>query len=132
MSIVALGVTMISYILILLRWPHGSTHWEFTYSFGAGAGIGGLLSTQFVGLSASTPEEMSATAITIYYLSQQIGEILGITLAATVSRGLFKGRLLRNLGTQPEDIKVSDPRAIQGQLLGNEDLLTENTMPDYW
>ena len=65
-------------------------------------GIGGLFATLFMGLSASIPKGMSATAITVYYMAQQLGMILGVTLAAAACRRAFEAQLFRHLGAYPE------------------------------
>ncbi|KAJ5895364.1 transporter [Penicillium taxi] len=112
LSLVSLGVAAASYLIILLRWPRISSHWEMIYPFIAGIGIGGLLSTQFVALTISTPPKMSATAITIYNLSQQVGNMFGVTLTATVSRSLFERDLGHKFGNYPDAIEVSNVDSI--------------------
>lgn len=102
LSIFCLGLTSLSYLLIAIRWPQGPSTWELLYTFCSGIGIGGLFATLFIGISASIPKNMSATAITSYYMSQQLGMILGVTLAAAACRRTFEAQLFRKLGAYPE------------------------------
>lgn len=64
------------------------------------------LSAQFVGLSASTPEEYAATSITSYYLFQQAGTMIGITVTTVLQHLVFKEKLESTIGESPEDLKV--------------------------
>ncbi|KAJ5927973.1 hypothetical protein N7466_006929 [Penicillium verhagenii] len=89
------------------RWPQSPTPtiWEQLYPFGLGFGLGGSLAASFVGLSASIPDNVTAPAFTIYYLCQQVGMILGVTVASMISRGFFKTYLLRNLGQSADSLE---------------------------
>jgi hypothetical protein len=80
--------------------------WELFYSFFFSWGLGMVLSAQFVGLSASTPEEFAATSITSYYLFQQAGTMIGITMTTVLQHLVFKERLEAKIGESPEDLKV--------------------------
>lgn len=63
--------------------------WEVSYGFLAWVGMGMTLSSQFVALSASKLEKNAATSVTTYYLVQQVGFMMGITLSkALISRDL--------------------------------------------
>lgn len=68
--------------------------------------MGMTLSAQFVGLSASTPEEYAATSITSYYLFQQAGTMIGITLTTVLQNLIFEEKLETKVGESPEDMKV--------------------------
>jgi hypothetical protein len=113
-------------VLITLRWPEGPSFWELAYPFFAAVGVMGLLSTQFIGLSASTPKDMIATSTTGYYLAQQFGIMLGVTLAPAVTRKVFKYYLKEKLGTSTESLLVSIPGAssvvlsLKGDELGHK------------
>ena len=81
-----------------LRWRHEVGFWESWYSLGGGLNLGILLSALFIGLTANAPASQRATAISIYYLGQQIGVIFGVGSFATVLDSIFrntlKGRLV--------------------------------------
>lgn len=96
-------------MLILLRWRQGTNAWEGSlYAFPSGLGSGMILSTQFIGLSTSAPKDQLATSISIYYLSQQVGTIVGISVTAAVLRGAFQNTLMRELGDVPGKAEVSE------------------------
>ena len=105
-AITGLGIGMANFLLILLRWPEEPSFWELAYIFCASIGTSGLLATQFVGLSASVPKGMTATTTTAYYLSQQFGMMIGVTLTAAVNRRIFQHLLKQNLGTSAEALRV--------------------------
>ena len=58
-----------------------------------GVGMGGFFSVTFVGLSASVPSQLSATAMTAYYLAQQLGMMMGISATSVTCRMVFKAYL---------------------------------------
>jgi hypothetical protein len=80
--------------------------WELFYSFFFSWGLGMTLSAQFVGLSASTPEAFAATSITSYYLFQQAGTMIGITMTTVLQHLVFKEKLEAAIGESPEDLNV--------------------------
>ncbi|KAJ5953450.1 major facilitator superfamily domain-containing protein [Penicillium verhagenii] len=108
LAISGCGIGIISCLMIGWRWPQSPTPtiWEQLYPFGLGFGLGGSLAASFVGLSASIPDNVTAPAFTIYYLCQQVGMILGVTVASMISRGFFKTYLLRNLGQSADSLEV--------------------------
>lgn len=93
-------------MLMACRWPLAPSHFGLVHLFCASAGIGGLLSTAFVGISAVTPQEHSPAVITTYYLAQQLGIILGVTAAATVCRHKLRDELVQRLGTDIASLQV--------------------------
>lgn len=97
LSIISLSIGLFSYLLITIRWRHGTNVWESFYVFPVGLGFGMILSTQFVGLTASAPKAQSTTAVSVYYLSQQIGSIIGIATSAALLRYVFSHTLLHQL-----------------------------------
>ncbi|KFY33213.1 hypothetical protein V494_07823 [Pseudogymnoascus sp. VKM F-4513 (FW-928)] len=87
LSLVSLFFCMANSVAILLRWPHNIGVWEeifTTFPFGLFAGV--ALSAQFIGLYQCSSKQYMATAISMYYMSQQIGVALGIS----ISSGLLK------------------------------------------
>ncbi|KAJ5379820.1 uncharacterized protein N7496_002248 [Penicillium cataractarum] len=87
-SVIGLAISIFGFLLILVRWTVYQPHmWEISYGFLAWLGMGMTLSSQFVALSASKPEQNAATSVTTYYLVQQVGFMMGITLSkALISR----------------------------------------------
>ncbi|KAJ6022277.1 hypothetical protein N7540_007781 [Penicillium herquei] len=91
---VGLIITIMSGVLIMIRWCFFTIYtWELIYSFPYGIGLGILFSTQFVELSAYSPEDYSARLITTYYLMQQIGSVVGVSVTAGVIRSAFASGL---------------------------------------
>jgi hypothetical protein len=56
-----------------------------------------MLSAQFIGLYMCAPKEQMATAIGMYYMSQQIGIALGISLGSSVLKEQFRDRLSQTM-----------------------------------
>ncbi|KAJ5762888.1 MFS general substrate transporter [Penicillium manginii] len=71
-------------------------------------GSGMLLSAQFIALSIWSPQEQMASATAVYYLSQQIGLIIGTSVSTAALQRLFGYRLEMNLVdiVAPEKTKV--------------------------
>ena len=67
-----------------------------------------ILSTQFIGLSASAPKPQTATAVSTYYLSQQVGILVGVGASAAILRMDFRNALLRQLENYSDRDWVSD------------------------
>lgn len=109
LSFVSLAIGSLSYVLIGLRWRHGTNFWESLYTFPAGLSFGMILSTQFIGLSASAPKRQIATAVSTYYLSQQVGILVGVGASAAMLRMDFRKTLLRQLENYSDRNCVSDP-----------------------
>ncbi|KAJ6149499.1 hypothetical protein N7471_000698 [Penicillium samsonianum] len=68
LAIASHGLSLIGFMLMACRWPLAPSHFGLVHLFCAAAGIGGLFSTAFVGISAVTPQEHSPAVITTYYL----------------------------------------------------------------
>ncbi|KAJ5637948.1 hypothetical protein N7490_007827 [Penicillium lividum] len=88
-------------ILIMLRWPRGFHNWELAYLAIEGFGTWMFSSTLFVAVSVSVSKDKAASAITIYYLSQQLGIMVGTATTAAVTRSVFQGQLLKKLAMEP-------------------------------
>jgi hypothetical protein len=81
--------------------------WEISYGFFAWVGMGMTLSSQFVALSASKPEQNAAASVTTYYLVQQIGFMMGITLSKALLSREIERRLMFALRNEVERNQVS-------------------------
>jgi rRNA maturation endonuclease Nob1 len=80
--------------------------WEISYGFLAWVGMGMTLSSQFVALSASKPEQSAATSVTTYYLVQQVGFMMGITLSKALLSREIERRLMAALRNEAGRSKV--------------------------
>ncbi|TAQ83729.1 hypothetical protein B7494_g7949 [Chlorociboria aeruginascens] len=101
LSIVSLFLCIATSILILFQWSHPINTWEAltTLPFGLFAGI--VLSTQFIGLYICAPKQDMATAISMYYMSQQIGIAIGISLSSSLLKQQFQAMLQKTLVDVP-------------------------------
>ena len=77
-----------------------------TFPFALFAGV--VLSTQFIGLYLCAPKQYMATAISMYYMSQQIGIAIGISLCSNLLKSRFKSTLVTNLADVPGYMDVSN------------------------
>lgn len=93
-------------MLLVIRLPQAPYYWEIFFTIIIGVGMGGFFSVTFVGLSASIPDRMSATAMTVYYLAQQLGMMMGITATSVTCRMVFKNYLERKLADFAGSIQV--------------------------
>lgn len=98
LAILAIVIQAAGFFLVAVRWREGISPWEASYAVAAGFGFGMVLSAQFIGLSASAPRPQLATAIGLYYLCQQFGDIMGVGLAAALVRAQFSRALRKTLG----------------------------------
>ena len=76
-----------------------------TFPFGLFGGI--VLSAQFIGLYHCSSREDMATAISMYYMSQQIGIALGISFSSGLMKHQFKVTLQRAMMNIPGSTEVS-------------------------
>ncbi|PLB51326.1 MFS transporter [Aspergillus steynii IBT 23096] len=97
MSIIAVGASILVYILIFARWRDGCSIPEMFYLFPNGFAAGILFSTQFIGMSFGAPKGCLETCITTYYLFQQLGLIIGPASGVAVVQRVFGNRLSQNL-----------------------------------
>lgn len=91
------AVAIISNMLIGMPWPNDPIVWEMICYLGLGIGVGGTLVCTFTALSVSVPKEMTATAMTNYYLCQQLGLVVGVSVTSAASQGLFERYLFHDI-----------------------------------
>ena len=106
-----LSVAFISYLLIAIRWRHGTNIWESFYPLPAGLGHGAFLSTQFVALVSSAHKADTTTAVSVYYLSQQVGSIISVATSSALLQQGFNGALLKGLESYDDRDAVSEFKA---------------------
>lgn len=99
-------VAIVNDVLLAGRWPHRPVFYDMIFYFGLGLGVGGILVCTFTGLSVSVPSEMTASAMTNYYLCQQLGMVAGVSVASAASRALFKQCLFQDIPQSSEKSKV--------------------------
>ena len=91
----------------MLRWRGRISVWESLEVLPASLGVGLLNSSQFIGLSAAVEKSHSATAISIFFLSQQLGMMIGASASAALLRHGFRDALIQKLTGWPDRDRVS-------------------------
>ena len=93
----------------MLRWRGRINVWESLYIFPAGLGVGMLNASQFTGLAASVEKSQVATAVSIFYLSQQIGLMMGASGSAALLRKTFRDALMVKLSglSNADEVSIS-------------------------
>lgn len=89
----AISLSILAQIIMIVRWRNGIHGLEIHYCFPWAIGSGLLLSAQFIALSVRSPSEQMASATAVYYLSQQIGLIIGTSVSTAGLQRLFGYRL---------------------------------------
>ncbi|KAE8376791.1 major facilitator superfamily domain-containing protein [Aspergillus bertholletiae] len=140
MAVIAVCGTVITYLLIFIRWRTGSNLWELVYLLPNGMAIGILLTTQFIGMSLSAPNEDLPTCIATYYLAQQLGNIIGPAVNVAVVQRIFVGQLEKFLNGWNErkvysptymtlyDLDANRSDQLIGQIL-NDDTFAQSLSP---
>lgn len=100
-SLVAIVIMLASQLLMVVRWANGIQAVEVYYCFPWAVGCGMLFTAQFVALTICSPKEQMASATAAYYLSQQVGQIIGTSVSAMALQHLFRFRLDIWLGDIP-------------------------------
>ena len=112
LSIVAVFLSISSFIVIMLRWRGPINVWESLYIFSATFAVGLLNSSQFIGLSAAVEKSRLATTISIFYLSQQLGMMIGASGSSALLRTAFRDALSMNLRDHVDSSRVSSSRVV--------------------
>ncbi|KAE9370966.1 MFS general substrate transporter [Stipitochalara longipes BDJ] len=101
LSLVSQFFCIATSLVILLQWSHPIGTWDAltTFPFGFFAGV--VLSTQFIGLYLCAPKQYMATAISTYYMCQQIGIALGISISSSLLKQQFQTTLQKILVDVP-------------------------------
>ena len=86
--------------------------WESLYIFSASFAVGLLNSSQFIGLSAAVEKSRLATTISIFYLSQQLGMMIGASGSSALLRTAFRDALSMNLRDRVDSSRVSSSRVV--------------------
>ena len=81
--------------------------WESLYIFPASFGVGLLNSSQFVGVSAAVERPQLATTISIFFLSQRMGMMIGASASGALLQRTFRNALVKSLRGRAERSEVS-------------------------
>lgn len=99
MSTLSFFISILSFLSIFLTWRDGCTLWESFFLFLIGFAPGILFSSLFIGMSSSSPKECMSICIVTYYLSQQLGTMIGPSCGSALVQWLFQGNLVARLGS---------------------------------
>lgn len=95
-------ISTIGYILLSVYW-HGHTNlWESFYIAPGAFGTGVISSSLFVYLAAGVDESQMAIASSGLYLGQNVGALLGVSLASNVLFNVLRSGLERRLEGFPD------------------------------
>lgn len=101
LTLVGLFLSMIGYVFLTIFW-HGHTNlWESLYIAPGAFGTGVISSSLFVYLAAGVDESQMAIASTGLYLGQNIGALLGLSLANNVLFNVLRSGLEKRLDGFP-------------------------------
>ncbi|PYH78948.1 MFS transporter [Aspergillus uvarum CBS 121591] len=113
-GIYAAVISVISSILLFFSWHFDHPVAESLLVIPMSTPIGIIISGEFIGMSNRAPPEILASSVGAYYLSQQLGSIMGAAMGPLIVRTGFKydiaGRLNEQVETEyvntlPEDIQ---------------------------
>ncbi|OQE25287.1 hypothetical protein PENSTE_c006G07571 [Penicillium steckii] len=99
-------VAIVNGALLAGRWPSRPLFCDLIFYFGLGLGVGGILVCTFTALSISVPSQMTATAMSNYYLCQQIGLVMGVAVSSAANKTIFKDFLFQDIPNSTEKSKV--------------------------
>lgn len=104
--IAATVMSAAGYLLLIIFWRGNTNIWESFYIAFGGFGTGLLFSSVFVGLAARADESQLATLTTVFFLSSNIGAIIGASLASSVLEVSLRHQLIHSLQGIPDRGKV--------------------------
>lgn len=107
LSILGPMISSVGYLLLILRWRGDTNFWESLYILPGGFGTGVIYSTAFVGLAAGVDESQMAMASSTFYLSGNIGALVGTSLTNTILQTRLRTELGRGLQRFPDRDKVT-------------------------
>ena len=93
-------------MLITLRWRGPINIWESLYILPAAIGVGLLNSSQFIALSLAVEKSQLPTSIGMFFLSQQLGMMVGASVSAVILTSVFRDGLRKALGNDERSMHV--------------------------
>lgn len=106
MTIVSIFVSNSSFLAIFLRW-RGAAGWlETLYGFPIGVGFGVSLSAAFIGLTSSVEASKVAVSTSGFYLSLNLGSLMGVSSASLLISSFVKHTLHQRLRGLPDADKM--------------------------
>lgn len=105
-SILSLSFGILVYLLIASQWKQDAHIMEASYIFLAGFLSGTLVTATIGALAAICSRQMIASTITSYYLSQEVGSLLGTGFSTAALQGSFTASLYRELPDSLQKSKI--------------------------
>ncbi|KAK3324412.1 major facilitator superfamily domain-containing protein [Cercophora scortea] len=106
LTVVSIVVSNLSFLTIFLRW-RGATGWaETTYGFPIGLGFGVSLSAAFIGLAAGIDSSELACSTSGFYLSLNLGSLIGVSGASLLIGAFVEHTLQKRLQDMPDAAKI--------------------------
>ncbi|PYH97108.1 putative transporter, partial [Aspergillus ellipticus CBS 707.79] len=107
LTLTALSLSILIYLTIYIQWQNGCSLPETISIFISGLTMGIVFSTQFIGMSASSPPTRLSACIGTFCLSQQLGFIVGPAAGLSLIQRVFGSRLRDGLLEWPGKQEVS-------------------------
>ncbi|KAK4652045.1 hypothetical protein QC762_607860 [Podospora pseudocomata] len=103
---IAAILSNLSFLAIFLRW-RGVTHWgETFYGFPIGVSFGVSLSAAFIALTSGLESSQVAVATSGFYLSMNIGSLLGVSTASLLIASFVESTLRDKLPDLPDKEQI--------------------------
>jgi fluoride ion exporter CrcB/FEX len=90
-------VACTAYITIILRWRGAIYGWEALEISPGGFGSGVTTTSTFIALTADMSHENMAVVTSGFYLSSNLGTVLGVSISSSIQRGILKILLQKRL-----------------------------------
>ncbi|KAH7333148.1 hypothetical protein BKA65DRAFT_403537, partial [Rhexocercosporidium sp. MPI-PUGE-AT-0058] len=106
--IIATTSSSLSYMLLALRWNNNISFWESLYIIPGGFGNGLVQSAAFVALTAKIANDDMAMACSSFYMSANIGTVVGLASTNAVLQGTLRYGLNKGLMGYNNSNKIVD------------------------
>ncbi|KAJ9664572.1 hypothetical protein H2198_000223 [Neophaeococcomyces mojaviensis] len=103
---IGLVLCFVGYLLLAFLWTGPLTIPRWFFVMPASFGVGCVNTAQFVALAASGMKERTATAISMFFLAQNLGMMSAVSGSSSISRLVFKDRMRMRLQDTPRCSKV--------------------------
>ncbi|GKZ37492.1 hypothetical protein AbraIFM66950_009042 [Aspergillus brasiliensis] len=115
MSLGSAAISISASTLLFLSWHFDRPVWETLLVIPMSTPIGIIISGEFIGMTGRAPQEDMASCVGAYYLSQQLGVILGGSIAPLLVRMGFMRDIAGKFGQRTPEIArevLSDARYV--------------------
>ncbi|RDH24246.1 MFS general substrate transporter [Aspergillus niger ATCC 13496] len=115
MSLASAAISIVASTLLFFSWHFDRPVWETLLVIPMSTPIGIIISGEFIGMTGRAPQEDMASCVGAYYLSQQLGVILGGSFAPLLVRMGFMRDIAGKFGQRTPEIArqvLSDARYV--------------------